>query len=48
MIRKSGSKAREEKKTGKMIEARVTERTGKTIGAGATKRIEETKETGNK
>jgi len=27
MIRKSGSKAREEKETGKRIDARVTERT---------------------
>ena len=43
MIRKSGSKAREEKKTGKSIDARVTERTGKKIRVGATVRVEESK-----
>jgi len=43
MIRKSGSKARAEIKTGKRIDARVTERTGKKIGVGATVRGEESK-----
>jgi hypothetical protein len=40
---KSGSKAREEKKIGKRIDARVTERTGKKIGVGAPVRVEESK-----